>query len=111
MTNYVVACDVDGCLRNIALDDIVANERIRSLVIILSSFKNVTMVVWSGRGADYAQEVVEKLGLSSYVKKTYTKGDIEPDIAIDDQHEFSLGKINLIVREIHQQKKSKESSW
>lgn len=115
MRKVVIAFDVDGTLRDNTVDQNkppVANEDIRQLLILLSRFKNVYIVVWSGGGEIYARQVVKDLGLSSYVDyyadKHYSKTedglhefhpDIEADIAIDDIQDCVLGKINLIVRE------------
>ncbi len=117
MRTVTIAFDCDGTLLNNTEQNMVANERIRTLLIALSSFKNVKIVVWSGGGELYARQVASALGITSYVD-TYAgknpqrtvgvtetatrhvfKPDIEPDIAIDDIQDCDLGKINLIVRE------------
>ena len=41
MKRVSIAFDIDGTLRNNKDKNIVANERIRTLLIILSSFKNI----------------------------------------------------------------------
>lgn len=116
MKKIRIAFDCDGTL--ITADSaekrqIVANERIRSLLVTLASFKNIEIIVWSGSGEMWAHQVVRELGLSKYVKKIMAKNvigrdendrpiitaDIEPDIAIDDIHACELGKLNLIVDE------------
>ena len=120
MKKILIAFDVDGTLvSNGALseDQIVANERIRSLLIILAHMKNVKILVWSGGGELWARQAVEQLGIKKYVDqyadKIYTKclkckepcnhhqfgTKIRPDIAIDDIQDCLLGKVNLIVRE------------
>lgn len=114
MKEIVIAFDVDGTLINNKYDHPVANERIRSLLVTLSSFKNVKIVVWSGGGELYSQQVCSQIGISKYVDSYYSKNHIkaesegkkhcfdppiEPDIAIDDIQDCELGKINLIVRE------------
>lgn len=90
------------------------NQRIVDLLITLASFKNVTVVVWSGGGKAWADNAVDSLDLRKYVKATYSKNcvgkspdgatwyfepDIKPDIAIDDIQACSLGLLNMIVRE------------
>lgn len=117
MRKLVVAFDVDGTL--IKADcwktgELIPNQRIVDLLITLASFKNVTVVVWSGGGKDWADNAVDTLGLRKYVKATYSKNcvgkspdgktwyfepDIKPDIAIDDIQACSLGVVNMIVRE------------
>lgn len=113
---------VDGTLRNnnYTGDNIVANERIRTLLVILASFKNVKIMVWSGGGELYARQIARVMGITKYVDSYADKRlvscvsegheDIEghyhfaydgpqPDIAIDDMHSFTLGALNLIVNE------------
>ncbi len=115
MKKITIAFDVDGTLiSNEEYQTPVANERIRSLLITLASFKNVTVVVWSGGGEFYARQVCASLGIDKYVKGYYDKNHlsassggkrhgfdppIEPDIAIDDIQDCELGRLNLIVRE------------
>lgn len=108
MKKYVIAFDIDGTLRSNKkhyelrdAEGVIANERIRTLLVCLSSFKNVTIWVWSGGGELYARQVGRVLGLDQYVDRYLGKGDEErsPDIAIDDMHETDLGIVNLIVCE------------
>lgn len=117
MKQVTIAFDCDGTLLNNTQQQMVANERIRTLLITLSSFKNTRIVVWSGGGELYARQVANALGVSKYVDdyagknpqrivgvtETATrhvfKPDIEPDIAIDDIQDCDLGILNLIVRE------------
>lgn len=102
MKKVVVAFDVDGTLRNNQGDAISANERIRTLLIILSSFKNVRIVVWSGSGELYARQVARAIHVEPYVDIYASKTEheeINADIAIDDIQDTAIGKLNLIVRE------------
>lgn len=125
MKKVKIAFDVDGTLiSNGALSEheIVANERIRTLLIILAHMKNVEITVWSGGGELWARQAVRQLGLEKYVDKygdkLYTKcvkpecvlldepcehhvfnTKFRPDIAIDDIQDCELGALNLIVRE------------
>lgn len=120
MKKISIAFDVDGTLiRNDSDGDMdggipIANERIRSLLITLASFKNTKIIVWSGGGELYARQVVASLGLTKYVDQYASKNlvgkhpdgsyifqpDIpRPDIAIDDIQSCSLGLLNLIVKE------------
>lgn len=117
MKQVVIAFDCDGTLLNNTESKMIANERIRSLLITLSSFKNVTIVVWSGGGELYARQVASSIGISKYVDAYYSKNpdrivgktetatklvfspEITPDIAIDDIQDCDLGLVNLIVRE------------
>lgn len=128
MKKLVIAFDCDGTLiRNGAADArrIVANERIRTLLIILASMKNTKIIVWSGGGELWARQVASAIGINEYVdayadKKylscqdaqcagpVYSDGtcgthhfgtNIVPDIAIDDIQACELGLLNLIVKE------------
>lgn len=112
MNKITIAFDVDGTLiTNIANHKVhryigkvygadQPNENIVNLLKILSKFKNVKIVVWSGGGKDYAQMWGTRLMLHSFVWKYAGKLDgLKPDIAIDDVQDCDLGKINLIVRE------------
>lgn len=105
MTWVVVAFDVDGTL-------ITSNHpygqsdfeepvlAINNLLRILSKFKNIKIVVWSGGGKEYAEMWGRRLGLDEYVwryaSKTEWRG-IRPDIAIDDIQDTAIGLVNLIV--------------
>jgi phosphoserine phosphatase len=110
----VIAFDVDGTLISNAHEYPKANERIRTLLVTLASFKNVTIVVWSGGGELYANQIARAIGIDRYVDKYYSKNHlssssegkrhafdppITPDIAIDDIQDCELGLLNLIVRE------------
>lgn len=115
MKKVTVAFDVDGTLiSNVDPDGPVkANERIRSLLIGLSSFKNVRIVVWSGGGELYARQIAGYIGIKPYVDAYADKNlqgqdkdgkhifdpSLKPDIAIDDIQHCDLGVLNLIVRE------------
>lgn len=128
MNKVVIAFDVDGTLvQNGALaeHEIVANERVRNLLIALAHMKNVRIIVWSGGGELWARQAAAAIGVSKYVDeyadKMYKqcqrpeciqarKGgmycnhhvfatELRPDIAIDDIQGCELGAINLIVRE------------
>lgn len=116
MNKITIAFDVDGTLIKDSYNgkgSPVANERIRSLLVALASFKNVRIVVWSGGGEIYARQVAREIGIAKYVDEYASKNlqgknadgsylftpDIKPDIAIDDIQACDLGVLNLIVRE------------
>ncbi len=113
MKTITIAFDCDGTLLNNTKQQMVANEQIRSLLVILACFKNTKIIVWSGGGEAYARQVARALGIEAYVdaytSKNY-KGKDEnhrhifspsyvPDIAIDDIQDCELGLLNLIVKE------------
>ena len=112
-----IAFDCDGTLLDNTKSEPVANENIRTLLVILSRFKNVRIVVWSGGGELYARQVAQAIGVTDYVDGYAGKNpqrnvgvtetasrhvfspDITPEIAIDDIQDCDLGVMNLIVRE------------
>lgn len=111
----VIAFDCDGTLVTTFSQKsgkIVANERVRTLLIALAHMKNTKIVVWSGAGELWARQVGAAIGIDKYVDMYTTKNHIgfdgdthkfapefQPDIAIDDIQDCELGGINLIVRE------------
>lgn len=120
MKKVTIAFDVDGTLINngaLNEDQIVANERIRTLLIILAQMKNTKIIVWSGGGELWARQASAALGIDKYVDiyadKQYIKctkckepchhhqfgTKLKPEIAIDDIQACELGMINLIVKE------------
>lgn len=111
MKKVTIAFDIDGTLRDNTHDypksdmthRIHWNYRICEMAITLSKFKNVTCIIWSGGGRDYASRVRHEFerdfGAQPF-KSAFSKAEsIQPDIAIDDMHACELGNINLIVRE------------
>lgn len=119
MKKITIAFDVDGTLiRNDGAGDMdggvpIANERIRSLLIALASFKNVRIIVWSGGGELYVRQICASIGIGRYVDEYHGKNLVgknpdgshrfepgfKPDIAVDDIQSCELGRFNLIVRE------------
>ncbi|PZM81954.1 hypothetical protein DLH72_04815 [Candidatus Gracilibacteria bacterium] len=104
MKKIIIAFDCDGTLiktEPYGQCNYIPNHRIVNLLKILYTFKNVKIIVWSGGGKDHAERTVEELELKKYIKGIYDKADcdLDVDIAIDDQHSFNLGKLNLIVKE------------
>lgn len=114
MKKILIAFDIDGTLRDNTVESrIVANERIRTLLIILAGMKNTEIMVWSGGGKNYARQVATAMAIDQYVDVYEDKGyggydadgrpifftDLKPDIAFDDIHECTLGTLNLIVQE------------
>jgi hypothetical protein len=64
----VIAFDIDGTLRDNTIQDrLVANERIRTLLITLASMKNTTIMLWSGGGAKYARQVAAAMAIEQYI--------------------------------------------
>ncbi len=100
MKTITIAFDVDGTLRNNVSEQVVCNERIRTLLITLASFKNTKIIIWSWGGEMYARMCAKEMHISQYVDWYASKTDwLIPDIAIDDIQECAMGSINLIVKE------------
>lgn len=102
MRRVVIAFDVDGTLRDNTKEGVIANEDIRSLLRILSKFKNTKIIVWSGSGEFYARQCAREMHIEHWVDRYASKTewkDLQVDIAIDDIQDTSIGLINLIVKE------------
>lgn len=106
MKQITIAFDVDGTLisNTNGLGKERLNIQVYNLMVLLSMMKNVRIIVWSGGGKDYAEQIVLKYGLTLYVEQCYGKHEYDEsvdgkvDIAFDDQHEFFLADKNIIVR-------------
>lgn len=106
MKEIIIAFDIDGTL--ISNTNGVGKEHLNidvfNLLVLFSKIKNTKIVIWSGGGKDYAEQVAMKYGFAQFAhvfsgKHEYDESiDGHVDIAIDDQHEFSLADKNLIVR-------------
>ncbi len=106
MKNNIIAFDIDGTLisNENGLGCEKLNLQVYSLMVLLYNLKNTRIIVWSGGGKEYAEQIVKKYGLNKYVEQCYGKHEYDEtidgkvDIAFDDQHEFNLADKNLIVR-------------
>ena len=115
MQRIIVAFDVDGTLiRNAegdrvhgvpSNDDVPIVHQINTLQV-LSTYKNIRIVVWSGGGKQYAETWGRRLGLDKYVWRYASKlehqalkAQCDLLIAIDDIQATRLGDANLIVKE------------
>lgn len=115
MAKVIFAFDVDGTLiRNVDEDrehgtpangDVPIVHQINTLQV-LSTYKNVRIVVWSGGGKQYAETWGRRLGLDKYVWRYASKLEHEDIkrhcdhlIAVDDIQATQLGDVNIIVKE------------
>lgn len=106
MKKLKIAFDIDGTL--ISNTNGLGVERLNvetyNLMVLLSKMKNTKIIVWSGGGKEYAEQIVTKYGLTKYVTECFGKHEYDEtvsgrvDIAFDDQHEFNLADKNVIVR-------------
>ena len=114
MQKVIIAFDVDGTLvqhhepvapGQFSADSVPIVHQINTLQV-LSTYKNIRIVVWSGGGKDYAATWGRRLGLDKYVWRYASKLEYQDlkqlcdmIIAIDDIQATQLGDVNLIVRE------------
>lgn len=96
-----VAFDVDGTLRCNCTDTCTdPNVRQVERFKAFAHDKNVKLYVWSGGGADYAWRFAQRFELPVKQRNCISKvGAPQMELAFDDQHEFSLATVNIIVRE------------
>lgn len=115
MQRIIVAFDIDGTLiRNepgnrvhgVPNNNDVPIVHQINLLQVLSTYKNIRIVVWSGGGKQYAETWGRRLGLDKYVwyyasklEHPTIKAQCDLLIAIDDIQATRLGDANLIVRE------------
>lgn len=118
MQRIIVAFDVDGTLvqhhDNTQVEPGVISAKRDSVPIVhqintlqvLSTYKNIRIVVWFGGGKAYAEAWGRRLGLDKYVwyyasklEHPTIKAQCDLLIAIDDIQATRLGDANLIVRE------------
>lgn len=108
-----IAFDCDGTLvgNAIWMEDDAPNPDVVMLLLMISRLFDADVVVWSAGGCDYADMWVRRFGLKPYITKTYCKigpcaqcgvsvDGLRPDIAIDDEVDFTLGAVNLILKPI-----------
>lgn len=115
MQRIIYAFDVDGTLiRNGSPDrqhgvvnegDVPIVHQINTLQV-LSTYKNIRIVVWSGGGKQYAEMWGKRLALDKYVWRYASKlehkeirSQCDFLIAVDDIQATRLGDANLIVKE------------
>ena len=106
MKEIIIAFDVDGTLisntNGLGVERL--NVEIYSLMVLLSKMKNTRIIVWSGGGKEYAEQIVTKYGIAKYVTSCHGKAEFDEsidgtvDICFDDQHETLLAEKNIIVR-------------
>lgn len=124
MQKIIIAFDIDGtilCNEGIKPETptylrprMGLNIEVIMLIQILSrKMKNTKIIVWSGGGKSYAEQIVREYGLEKYVHAVYGKPTSNPyaeggeydetmygkvDICFDDVHACTLAEKNLIVK-------------
>lgn len=64
------------------------------ILLLLRKF-GAKIIVWSGGGIEYAQTIVDKLGLTEFVT-VMEKGATKVDLTFDDQ-QVKLGTVNFWI--------------
>lgn len=106
MKEIIIGFDVDGTLisNTNGLGKEKLNIDVYNLMVLLSKMKNTKIIVWSGGGKDYTEQIVQKYGLAQDVDACYGKHEYDEtingrvDIAFDDIHDFNMADKNLIVK-------------
>ena len=116
MEKIIIAFDVDWTLiKNEPYWECnyIPNNRIVHLLEILSTFKNVKILVWSWSWVEHCKRAISELWIKKLIWKIADKNHkwkdenwkhifepwFKPDIAIDDIQWCELWLINLIVKE------------
>jgi hypothetical protein len=92
----IIAIDVDNTLLVRERDKTVLRSDMVVLMMTVKGLGLAEIVVWSGGGQDYAEQMVNRYGISHLVDRCAGKGDstLHPDITIDDQVQ-TAGRVNL----------------
>lgn len=111
MKEIVIAFDIDGTILNnegippqspleLRATHGVNIEVIQLMHLLKKFTKNTRIIVWSGGGKSYAEEIIRRYGITHLVDQAFDKHDCDEtvDIAFDDQHAFSLATHNIIVK-------------
>ncbi len=115
MKEIIIAFDIDGTLLNnegippetptYLRPKCGVNIEVVMLMQLLSKkMKNTKIIVWSGGGKEYAQQVCREYGFDKYVHRAYGKDEYDEtvdgkvDICFDDVHSCELAEKNLIVK-------------
>jgi hypothetical protein len=92
-----ICFDVDGTLIHDEKDGPKLKGKPRYIVIeLFKCFEDLgaNLFIWSGGGTQHAEEVRDRLGLEATIIE---KGSFKPEIAIDNNPNVKLGKVNINV--------------
>lgn len=108
MQKIAICFDVDGTLIDASRVDEEENHSTIALLGILKmhKWKNVSIVVWSGGGRAYAEQMfkmfvsndISNINFHSKLEHKELRKKYTHLIAIDDVQDTRLGDVNLIVR-------------
>lgn len=108
MKDIIIAFDVDGTIYGSPFmhkgEPVLNLKTIQLMQLLKDHIKNCKIIVWSGGGKNYAEQIVVKYGLEKYVDSCHDKHTYDDtiygkvDIAFDDEYAFDLADKNLIVK-------------
>jgi hypothetical protein len=106
MDEITIAFDIDGTIitNQSGLGQESLKPHVYALMCLLNNMKNTRIIVWSGGGKEYAEQICMKYGLQNLVSRCYDKHKYDPeedgqvDIAFDDVTDFKMAINNIIVK-------------
>lgn len=108
MKDIIIAFDVDGTIYGSPFmnkgEPVLNLRTIQFMQLFREHIKNCKIYVWSGGGKEYAEQIVTKFGLERWVDRCFGKQDYDEtidgkvDIAFDDEYQFDMAQVNLIVK-------------
>lgn len=108
MKDIIIAFDVDGTIYGSPWahkGEPVLNVRtVQFMQLFKEHIKNCKIIVLSGGGREYAEQIVNKFGLERWVDLCLAKSEYDPvlhgevGIAFDDEYNFDMALVNLIVK-------------
>lgn len=114
MDEIIIAFDVDGTILNnegikpetpqYLRPRMGLNLEVITLIQILSrKMKNTKVIVWSGGGKQYAEQIVREYGLEKYVHQCYGKPTNAPaHLSKGDEYDETIhGKVDLCFDDVH----------
>lgn len=104
----IVAFDVDGTIYGSPWahkgEPVLNVKTIQLMQLLREHVQNIKIIVWSGGGKEYAEQIVIKFGLERWVDECFSKQEYDDiingkvDLAFDDEFNFDMAKVNLIVK-------------
>ena len=108
MKDIIIAFDVDGTIYGSPFahkgEPVLNVKTVQIMQLFKDHIKNCKIYVWSGGRREYAEQIVNKFGLERWVDRCFAKSeydeviDGEVDIAFDDEYNFDMASVNLIVK-------------
>lgn len=108
MKEVIIAIDCDGTIYGSPFmhraEPTLNLRTVQLMELLHEHIRNVKIIVWSGGGKEYAEQIVNKFGLEKWVDLCIGKAEYDEvlhgkiDIAIDDEPFFDMAAINLIVK-------------